>query len=334
MKELLFSIIVPVYNSEKTLKRCLDSILSQSYKHFEVIIVNDGSTDNSGYICDYYCLRDDRLKCIHKVNEGVSYARNLGISKAKGDFLCFIDADDEYDSSMLKILYDSVQNNYCDIVIFGIKKLYTRNEEIVKIESDRCNKGEWTTKCDIKENIINLFPNMMIASLCNKAYRREIISHEKMCEMKTGEDYLFNINILPKVCHINCVEKELYNYYRPLDVETRSNIKDIDLIYDYIKMHEKTYELFFETWGVNDENGEIKNTIDNMMYGLYQSIILSALSTNNKKEIQTILKNKWIFRAIKNSKTYTFYEYIYKMLLRKKMLGTIRILLKVKGMKK
>ena len=101
-KDIKVSVIVPVYNAEKYIKRCLDSILAQSYRYFEVLLIDDGSTDNSGKICDEYALNDNRIRVIHKENSGVSATRNIGITEAKGDYIAFVDSDDYIRSDMFE----------------------------------------------------------------------------------------------------------------------------------------------------------------------------------------------------------------------------------------
>lgn len=115
---LLFSIIIPVYNTEAYLNRCLDSIVSQSYKNFEVILVNDGSPDNSGRICDEYANLDNRFHVIHKNNEGVSVARNIGLSCANGDWIAFVDSDDYVDGDWLETMSSFLDENI-DIYTWG-----------------------------------------------------------------------------------------------------------------------------------------------------------------------------------------------------------------------
>ena len=96
------SIIIPVYNTAKYLKRCLDSVLAQSYKDFEMVIINDGSTDNSLSICESYAQKDERIEILNLQHNGVSNARNNGISKAKGEFICFVDSDDKIEKDLEK----------------------------------------------------------------------------------------------------------------------------------------------------------------------------------------------------------------------------------------
>ena len=109
------SVIVPVYNVEKYLTKCVDSIMNQTYKDLEIILVDDGSTDNSGKICDEYVKKDKRFKVIHKKNGGLSDARNVGIKNSTGEYLSFIDSDDYIDNDMIECLYNACIKNNADI---------------------------------------------------------------------------------------------------------------------------------------------------------------------------------------------------------------------------
>lgn len=103
MNEIMISVIIPIYNTEKYLSRYIESVLNQSYKNFELLLINDGSKDRSGDICDEYAKKDNRIKVFHKENGGVSSARNLGLDNAKGDYVCFIDSDDYVGKRYLEI---------------------------------------------------------------------------------------------------------------------------------------------------------------------------------------------------------------------------------------
>lgn len=116
------SIIVPVYNTEKYLRRCLDSIVAQTYKDYECILVDDGSTDDSGMICDKYAAKDNRFKAIHKENGGTSSARNVGLENVNGKYICFCDADDYVDNKWLNDFILYIQD--CDLVVSGFKKYH------------------------------------------------------------------------------------------------------------------------------------------------------------------------------------------------------------------
>ena len=116
----MISIIIPIYNVEKYLEKCLDSILNQTYKNLEIILIDDGSTDNSPNICNSYCEKDKRIKIIHKNNEGVSSARNKGIELSKGKYIVFIDSDDYVSNEHIEVLYDCIISNNVDLVISNL----------------------------------------------------------------------------------------------------------------------------------------------------------------------------------------------------------------------
>ena len=126
----LISIIIPVYNCEQYIDKCTKSILSQSYRNFEIILVDDGSTDETGKICERYASGDKRIKVIHKTNSGPAAARNRGIEKAKGEFIFFIDADDYLEENAFGLLIGGYKKYKADIVIGNFKKI--KNNEIEK----------------------------------------------------------------------------------------------------------------------------------------------------------------------------------------------------------
>ena len=130
----LISIIVPVYNAALYLKDCIESILSQSYVQFELILVDDGSTDQSGTICDQYMQKDERVRVFHLQNGGVSAARNFGMKKALGNYFMFVDSDDEMEPGALhEVAQDFIQN--ADVYIFGMKVVGNQSEEIIVPEN-------------------------------------------------------------------------------------------------------------------------------------------------------------------------------------------------------
>lgn len=125
----MISVVVPVYNVENYLCRCLDSILAQSYKDYEIILVDDGSTDNSGKICDEYAKKNKKVIVIHKTNGGLSDARNTGIKKAKGEFITYVDSDDWIHKDFLKNLYNLIIDKNADMAVSGIEFVYENQKE-------------------------------------------------------------------------------------------------------------------------------------------------------------------------------------------------------------
>ena len=134
MKNKLISIIVPMYNSSSTIERCLNSLKNQSYKNIEIIVINDGSTDNSSEICRKMIKKDKRIKIYEKVNQGVSSARNLGLSHAKGDFIGFVDSDDYIEEKMYEELLEMIMKTKAKMAICNLYFENNKESEILKFK--------------------------------------------------------------------------------------------------------------------------------------------------------------------------------------------------------
>lgn len=210
----LISIIVPVYNAEKTLNRCVDSILRQTFQNFELLLINDGSTDKSGIICDEYAKQDSRVRTFHKQNEGVSVARNLGIIKSIGKYITFIDSDDEIVKDYLAILYKNVQEN--DIVFFFSKWIYKDNSQL-EILLDNFNSNEQNV---IEKEIALLMDNKtghdLLGFAWNKMFKLSIIKehHLEFIEnLSISEDEIFTLEYCMYVKQLKVIPFSLYVYY-------------------------------------------------------------------------------------------------------------------------
>lgn len=203
------SVIIPVYNVEKYISRCLDSILDQSYCNIEIIIVNDGSIDKSGLICDEYSKQYDNIKVFHKENSGVSSARNLGIDKASGKYIAFVDPDDYIDKNMYKILYKSLIESKSDIAMSSFS--YIRGDEI---------KDEDNTKDTIiftKEEVLNRYFNGIkpfdSSFLWNKLFKKELFKEIRLdTELIIQEDTEVLLKIYNNIESIVYVGVPLYFY--------------------------------------------------------------------------------------------------------------------------
>lgn len=181
------SIIIPVYKAEKNISRCIDSILKQSYENLEVILIDDGSPDDSGKICDKYSEIDKRIKVIHKKNGGVSSARNAGLKIATGDYIGFVDADDYIEADMYSHLIDLIQKSNADLVICGYFIEYLTG--VIK-ESNIIDKHLLNTE----ETLDFVLTNLNMGSIWNKIYKREIIYDKNVIfdeSITIGEDLLF-----------------------------------------------------------------------------------------------------------------------------------------------
>lgn len=204
------SIIVPVYNAEAYLQKCLNSIISQPFKDWECILVDDGSTDGSASICDKSALKDGRFKVIHKNNEGVSSARNIGIDNAKGDWITFVDSDDWLEGDFLSL--PSMAQIGSDLLI--IDCLIRKSDNIVLDHYDAAiyDRGQ------IQQTFRNLMFRQCMLGPWSKFFRREIIMKNKIKfdqDLKWAEDRLFNLQFLSYCNKIQAMGKGNYVYVFP-----------------------------------------------------------------------------------------------------------------------
>lgn len=235
----LFTIIVPVYNVEKYINRCIDSILAQTINEWELILVDDGSLDNSGKICDEYAEKDTRIKVFHKQNGGVSSARNLGIQEAEGEFVLFVDADDYLEKYALSVLKDATTGQNPDMVIYNTREVLNNGKQIEYHYPLLKNKVY--NKQEIEQQLIPFACQSpsFVNPPWNKAYRLTIIRDNNLCFQKRvmGEDWLFNVNYIQKINSAIFIDKPLYNYMR--NDESASS--------KYIPEH---FQLWCENWKV------------------------------------------------------------------------------------
>ena len=171
-KTSLISIIVPVYNVEKYLERCINSLISQTYNNIEILLIDDGSTDKSGKIIDEMCLKDDRLKVFHKKNGGVSSARNYGLKKSNGKFVTFVDSDDYVDKDYIKVLAKYQSEGDYDIVISNAIDF---NE---CIEEKNVRESRKTIALDKNQSVREFLKGTLFSSVCwGRLYKRDIINN-------------------------------------------------------------------------------------------------------------------------------------------------------------
>lgn len=304
----LISIIVPVYNGDKYLSRCVDSILSQTFQDFELLLVDDGSKDISSDICDNYAAKDQRIKVFHKKNGGVSSARNIGLNYAKGEWIAFIDADDYVKESYLANLWEHSQKQV-DLVI-----------SYAEIHSgDGINKESYPSKFVDDTNFDSIFiENDMNwhTSPWSKLYKRSIIEehHLRFCEgMHIGEDavFLYSYMLYSNKIYISPDTDYCYFDYNPGSLTKRVNsLASETLAYNQISAIVES--LIFQK--------SIKDSIAlKKLYWLiasYQRRILNALYHNKiqKQERLSILKNTdWNY----------YIKHIYSNSLKEKMLITL-----------
>lgn len=209
----VISVIIPVYNIEKYLVRCLESVINQSYTNLEIILIDDGSTDNSGKICDNYKKQDNRIIVVHKKNEGVSQARNLGISIATGEFLSFVDGDDTIEKDMFFTLINNAYKYNADFSCCGVRFIYMDGKESperINLEPQEIKKQEIIKGffCDQQMKLVLYGPyNKIIKrnSIQNIAFNRNL---------SLGEDLLFVFKCIQCCSKFVFQDDNLYNYIK------------------------------------------------------------------------------------------------------------------------
>lgn len=208
--EELISIIIPVYNVELYICECLESVINQTYKKLEIIIIDDGSTDKSAEICKNYLKKDNRIRLISQKNSGVSAARNLGIEFANGEYITFIDSDDYIDVNYIKCMYENIKKNKCDIVVCGLQD-FEYNNKFTK----KSKKFKKILNCN--DFFAEMFrEKFLYAVVWAKLYKKDLIKGLKFdSKYKIGEDLDFLVtNFLNKIDSIYVDNSECLYYHR------------------------------------------------------------------------------------------------------------------------
>ncbi len=220
------TIVVPVYNVEKYLRECIDSIINQTYKNLEIILVNDGSSDNSPAICDKYAKIDKRIRVIHRENKGVSVARNTGIEASSGYYITFVDSDDTIETDMLSLLHESITKNSADIAICEYIRFQGANDTL------SVSSGNEVTILPANEAICNMLyqkeiPNGPVAKL----YKKELLDDTGFPKnIAIGEDLLFNFNVFIKTrkVAVNSAKKYHYRVHEASAIHSAFSLKRLD----------------------------------------------------------------------------------------------------------
>lgn len=236
------SIIVPVYKVDKYLNRCVESIVNQTYKDLEIILIDDGSPDSCPVLCDEWAKRDNRIKVIHKQNAGVSAARNAGIEIATGDYIGFVDSDDYIQPQMFEKLLKNITDNKSQLAVCGLFK------DELQIKADNCQCAASDAALAMLFNIID-YPYFE-GYVWNKLYDSEIIKVNNLrfdISLKMSEDTLFNFKYLQYADKVSILNSSEYHYvYRAMSVMNNKNLdndfKMIALI-DYFIDHANSQEI-------------------------------------------------------------------------------------------
>lgn len=307
MNELI-SVIVPVYNVEKYICKCIDSIVNQTYKNLEIILIDDGSLDNCPQICDEYAKKDSRIKVIHKKNGGVSSARNMGIGIAKGEYIGFVDSDDLIHKDMYKLMLEFLSENNLDIVNCNVLEITTEDFfsdevfDLVKNKNYIINKIDAYNKILLfnSDNGINPFT---VCKLIKKTLLSNIIFN---LDFSIGEDMLFCLDVIKESNRIGLLESKLYFYNRQEQSVTKTfSAKKIT----HIKSIEKIFDLDLPILNETKEN--LQRTSVMLSADYIHKSIYNRLENDNENIVYAREIIKKYYKLVKNQKDITIKNKIY-----------------------
>ena len=310
MRKPLISIIVPVYNVEKYLSKCLDSLVNQTYENIEIVCVDDGSTDSSGAICDEYAKKDARIKVIHNENEGASAARNTALKVIRGEYIMFVDGDDWIDKDTCECCVNVLEQHDVDLILWSYSREYGTSIKPKRIFE---HQSKYFNSQDVHEKIfrrcvglygdeLNRVENMdSIITIWGKLYKRNIIKDLYFRDVQEigTEDTLFNIYAIYNVKSAFYIDRHMYHYRRDNVVSLTSTYRS-DLytrwqrLYDYIEAFIKEKDLG------DDFINALNNRIALGICGLGLNIMSSDKSAVMKiKEIKDIISTERYRNAYK-----------------------------------
>lgn len=320
-----FSILIPVYNVEDYIKKCIDSVIEQEFNDYEIILVDDGSTDKSGEICDAYeqCY-PNRVKVIHKRNEGLMLARRDAIKEAKGEYFVFVDSDDYISDNFLETINKEIKDTNADIIMFNYFKFYNMDYENVERQCFPVEDGYIFTD-DNKQNLFEMF--VLTHAFCNmwsKVVKRTVVDIEADYSRYSAskcEDVIQTFPLFENAKKIVCIDKALY-YYRKSSYGMTSNtrLSDID---DYLKCTKRSIE-YIKIWNMSEE---IYNKYVAWQMVFYYNILRNLEKVHNRKTLVQAYKklrddDTYMYHIVEQSRC----EFIHKrMKIRMKIMKFILV---------
>lgn len=299
------SVIVPVYNVSQYLRKCIDSILEQDYKNFEIILINDGSTDDSGKICDEYAGKYKNINVYHQKNGGISSARNLGVSKVTGKYIAFVDSDDFIMKDFLSSMYSNLKNNNVDISCCG-SYCYFNENKITNPNYINVNRKYSKDEAQKHLNIIGYFN----CGVWNKLYKREVFDGVIFPVGKKSEDMYVMHKLINTAINGLYYSSEPKYFYRQREgsITNTSNIN-----YDVIDAIEETYRFYKE----NKIEIAIPYAIQNLAFvyiGLYNTIMIRTNDKEKMKELRNRvlkLKKEIVYDGVSKSRKIQLFLFLH-----------------------
>lgn len=278
----LISVIVPVYNVEKYIARCVESIACQTYPNLEIILVDDGSPDGSGKICDDFAERDDRIKVIHKRNGGLSSARNAGIDASNGQLIAFVDGDDYVAPEMYETLYGILTENNADMSICDCE-FVEENGKTIEDKSPEI-KSEVLDKAQALERLNPLlYPYWKYVTAWNKLYKKELFDEIRYPDGKIHEDEFIIHHIIDRCDCVAVTDKPLYKYVQRGGsiMSDKPGDKHVDAVYAFLDRAE-----YFSAAG----NKAMKKAVLIQAYGVLVSMLSRDMGAKHNEYFRKAVK--------------------------------------------
>jgi len=319
----LISVVMPAYNAGKTIHRAIDSVLGQTYTNFELIIVNDGSKDDTYNICLQY--KDSRIRLFTQDNRGASSTRNRALDLCGGDYLTFIDSDDWYEPDFLERLFLGVKNSdlcVCGMAFHG-KDIQTMNPAIAHYDHLMANS-----------DFLQTFETGVMNSTCNKLYKLSIIQHYniRFPDAKIGEDYLFNLEYLQHIESVNYISEVLYHYDNTQSTLTRQVSED--MFQTYYKTQLLMEQMF---------DKDLHDIVARIIYPQYCSLIIRYLQSVLHGKLRKIdvlpllkqqLQHHLVKKAIRKYQPCSKYDALVQTLLKNNALQLLILVLRLVNMRR
>lgn len=293
-KRPFISVVMPIYNVQSHLKKAIDSVLDQTFHDYEIILVDDCSPDHCPEICDEYARKYEKISVIHhKENQGLSAARNSGLEIACGRYIWFMDSDDYVDEELFQKVYDSIQHNDAQIVVFGLVEEYFDQEDQLHHVKRICPKEMClTTASEIQDIIIDLEMQTLYGYAWNKFYSLDYLKkiglkYEKITLI---EDIQFNVLYCAQIDKMNILAITPYHYNKRMDSSLTNKF-----VKDYYELHKKRINMIFQQYC---DWGKCTDEIKEKLAVLYTRYIFSAIQRNCDKNAKMNLRQRkvWIER--------------------------------------
>lgn len=325
------SIIIPIYNKEQFLKRCINSICNQTYQNLQIILIDDGSTDHSGVICEEYAKEDSRIEVYHTENKGVGQARNYGLSKVRGTYIQFVDGDDYITNKATEVLIMTMKNSSVDMVVCGYMKKFNN----FFIPNGKMEPYKIYSNSEYLIRTLKDPGHHYYGVLWNKLYLADTIKKNNIQFDDTvdlGEDFIFNLDYIKHIARIRVIYNKLciYSCETP-DSLSRTSERNIESSYKELKNRQKIYQKYVECFQFLELYDKYKDRVQQywlMFYVRNKNYIKHEFNNWSREELNAweneLENNLLIQEGVQRVSAFRYKKICFKVLLKKKLVKRIK----------